>query len=114
MFRVAEPFVLGLIQLCVPPPGHLRLAAETLETLQEHLVEEAVNHEVRGRVQGQQHVRKLPDPFHEVGRLMVPELEHRGHDGVGRDADEEGQDDDNHHERHAVARAVALVGARLA
>lgn len=111
---VAQALVLRLVHLGLPFLGHRGLAAQPLEALQEDLVEEAVDDEVGGSVKGQQRVRELADALDEVGGLVVAQVEDGGHDGVGRDADEEGEDDDDHHDGDAVARVVLLVGARLA
>ena len=121
-----QPLVLRLVQLGLPlllqrlrprlggGRRRGRRAEETPAAGEEYAVEEAVDDEVAGRVDGQQGVGELPDPLGQVaGGLGVAQPQHRGHDGVRRDEDEEGQQDDHQHQRDAMAGRVLAVGPRL-
>ena len=76
----------------------------------ETLVEDNVQEEVRGRVDGQQEIGDLANALDEEAvRLGVAEIERR-HDGVGDDADDERRDDDRQHDGDPVARRQLPAG----
>lgn len=79
------------------------------EGVPEHQAERAVQNKVDGGVEGQQRVGDLADAFHLVVLLHVALAEEGGHDGVRRDADDEGDDDGDQHEGDAVARGEFLA-----
>ena len=77
--------------------------AEDLEEgVPERLAHGAVQQEVEGRVDGEEGVCDLPHALYEVVLLHVAFSEEGGHDGVGSDADEEHEDDDDQHQGDAV------------